>query len=65
MELGSSDPPFFLFNMDKTITVRQSTWVRLTNLKTKLNCKTIDETLKRIFKMITKFKLEKELEGIQ
>jgi len=48
--------------MDKTITVRENTWKRLTNLKTKLGLKTLDNLLFKILNVFSRLKLEKELE---
>ena len=50
--------------MDKPIKIREETWRKLTKLKYQLDCKTIDETIQKLFKLVTKFKLAKELEDI-
>jgi len=53
---------FFLFKMDKTsITVSKKNANRLNKMKYSLQCRTIDEVLDKILKLITKFKLADEL----
>ena len=51
--------------MDKTITVREKTWRKLTTMKINLGCQTLDEALDKLFQLVTKFKLAKELEDLK
>ena len=50
--------------MNKPIKISEQTWRKLCQMKLNLDCKSIDETIQRLFKLVTKFKLAKELEDI-
>lgn len=37
---------------------------KLNRMKYKLGCKTVDDTLSKLFRLVTKFKLAKEMEDL-
>ena len=49
----------------KTIKVQDNIWNNLTRMKLKFNCKTLNDVIELILKMIRKYKLETEIEMIQ
>lgn len=51
--------------MDKPIKIREATWKKLTKLKYTLEVKSIDEVIKALLKLVTKFKLANELEQVK
>lgn len=46
----------------KTITIEDKVWQKLVRLKTNLVAKNYTEVLEKLFKLVTKLKLQKELE---
>ena len=51
--------------MAKPIKISEENWLKLSRLKLTLGCKSIDETIGKLFKLVTKFKLAKELEDLK
>ena len=46
----------------KTIQLNDENFIKLVKMKYSLDCRSYDELIERILSMITKFKLNKELE---
>ncbi len=57
-------PLFSNFKM-KPIKISEENWLKLSKLKLSLRCKSIDETIGKLFSLVTKFKLSKELENLK
>ena len=51
--------------MDKPIKIREATWKKLTRMKYTLEVKSIDDVIKALLKLVTKFKLANELEQVK